>query len=154
MPGSEIATIETFIGHYGGYLGLLISIVVLFILIPLRDKWLPSVIKRREQENQEKMDRVREDVEFHRAIERERVQSANVTAEAIRRLSDAMIQTNERIAMILDNQMEIQRRQTDTLSALNTAVTEMKERVAHKAGYEERKRETGPMKAQPDDKPK
>lgn len=145
MPGSEINTIEVFLGHYGGYIGLGLSILVLFVLIPLRDRWLPSVLKQKELEHQQRLTELREDIEFRRGIERDRAAAAKITSDAIQSLSQAMVQTNERIAQILVNQIRIQEAQVATQKALNEAVADMREAVARREGYEKRKRETGPL---------
>lgn len=183
MPGSEINTIEVFLGHYGGYIGLGLSLLVLFVLVPLRDRWLPSVLKQKELEHQQRLKQqevehqhrikqieeetqqritvMREDVEFRRTIERDRAAAAKVTSDAIQALSGAtqdmertMALTNDRIATILVNQVDIQKTLIAILQALpllasqqslNEAVSDMKETVSRREGYEQRKRETGPL---------
>jgi hypothetical protein len=156
MPTTEVSTIELFIRQWGGWIGLLIFFLYAKVWPLIADKWFPSLMKKSEEshrqqlkqkeaEYQARLVEIRDDIEFRRGIERERAAAAKVTSDAIQQLGVAMIQTNERIAQIMANQATILDRQNDTLSALNTAVTEMKERLARRQGYEERKRETGPL---------
>jgi hypothetical protein len=126
------------IDRYGVPAALLI-IVVLGLLPVIRDKLIPAWIQL-----------LTTDIEFRRQIEVQRLESARATNTSIQALATAMSQTNERIAIILDNQNKIQERENMIIETLTEGMAAMRETVARREGYtkgkqEHKKGDTGPL---------
>lgn len=121
------------IDKYGVPLGLAILIIVALIPV-VRDRLIPAII-----------DILKSRDAFQRQIELDRLASAKKTDENISALATSMVQLTAMIPIILQNQTTIQERENDILQTLNSAITSMRETVARREGYEQRKKDTGPL---------
>lgn len=169
----------TFIHDGGGWLVLVVYFLYKEVWPLITQKILPAKMKadqdklnaqiksadeiRQAQERQaaelreERAQQNREDRKFRQEVEAQRLIAARETTEAIKATNDAIqklaqsnIQTNERLEMIMKNQTVIMDRQDDILKVLNDAITRMTETVARREGYDRGKKEhklgdTGPL---------
>src|SRR3972149_552581 len=96
-------TLDLFIEHYGGWIGLLVYFLYKQVWPLFSKKIIPSRLKEIEDERQ-----------FYRAVEKGRLEETKKISEAVQTLALSMVQTNTNIQQILSNQTLIIARQ-DTI---------------------------------------
>jgi hypothetical protein len=147
-------TFKDLVEIYGGWAAFALFFLYTKVWPLIENRIIPEGYKLREKEREARLEELRarsaiedEDRKFRQEIERERLAGARQTQEAITRISEAMVQTNERIAIILQNQVQIQANQAALMSTLNDGITDMREEVALRRGREEGKHlpKTGPL---------
>lgn len=100
---------------YGGWMGLIIYFLYKDVWPVFSHKIIPSKIKELESER-----------EFHRMQEANQIANMNMVAKATQLLSESMVQTNERIAFIMDNQKLIISQGQATYNILSEGIADMR----------------------------
>lgn len=142
----------------GGWIILLVYFLYKELWPLITKKVLPAQMKavedqraelarEKREDREQRLQQQKEEAEFRHGIEQERLKSAQATSSAIQQLSIAMMQTNERIATILENQRLILSAQGNNHAFLVEAISDMRADVAHKQGLQEGKHlpKTGPI---------
>lgn len=109
-----------------GWLALFIFFLYIKVWPLVEKRIIPAQIRYAEDQRKQVSDREEEDRKFRQEIERERMESARLTQQAIQAISAAMVQTNERIATILSNQNTILDAINDTQRLLAEGIGDMR----------------------------
>lgn len=133
MPGWE-----SFAEQFGPWIGLGVYVFVKDVLPFITSKWLPSKLK--EVERKAKLQK--DDDEWRKRMEEERLEELKGIATSTRALTLNMTQTNERIATMMSNQQTIIMKQDTHHNTMMEAISDMREVVALRQGEEKGKKQS------------
>lgn len=156
---------ETFITTYGGWIGLVVFVLVDKVVPLLFDKIIPASLKRADEERESRMKALEEerladlaeraeDRKFRRQMDAERAEELKAIRQAMEAMNNNLTQVNAslnsvRLAEtdIITNQRTILDKQDDHHNAMLGAISSMRESVARRDGIAEGKKlpKTGPI---------